>query len=59
MILSYFKHFLVFNSIVSGCVLISAFASLGGASVSTVTSAVGLKICSTAAGNKKCKSIVK
>ena len=40
--LNYFEHFLVFVSNFSGCVSISAFASLVGVPVTNVNSAVGL-----------------
>ena len=57
--LSYIKLFLVFVSAVSGCVSISAFASLVSIPVGIASFAVGLKICATIAAIKKCKSIIK
>ena len=42
--LNYFEDFLGFICAVSGCVSISAFASLGGVPVAIVSSAVGLRI---------------
>ena len=39
--LNYSQHFLVFISAVSGCVLISAFASLVGVPVGIMSSAAG------------------
>ena len=45
--LSYFEHFLVLGSAVSGCVSISGFASLVNCPVGIASSAVGLKICVT------------
>ena len=57
--LNYFEHFLVFVSELSGCVSISAFASLVGFPVGIASSAVGLKICAITAGIKKFKSIIK
>ena len=45
---------LILISAVTGCVSISAFASLVCA-----TSAIGIKICAITAGIKKCKSIIK
>ena len=44
---------------VTGCVFISAFASLVGIPRGITRSAVGLKICITARWIKKCKSINK
>ena len=43
--LNYFENFLVFASAVSGCVSISALASLVGVPVDIVSCAVGLKMC--------------
>ena len=51
--LNYFEHFLVFVSTVSGCVSISAFASLVDVPISIASSAVGLKMCAITAGIKK------
>ena len=60
MVLNYFEHFLVFVSAVSGCVSISAFASLVGVPKAIfVSSTVGLKIYVIAARIKKYKSITK
>ena len=42
--LNYFEHFLVFILAASGCVLISALASLVGVSVGIVSSTVGFFI---------------
>ena len=53
--MNYFEHFLVFVSAVSGCVSISAFASLVGVPISIASSAVGLKMCAITAGIKKYK----
>ena len=44
---------------VNGCISISDFASLLGISVRIIGSAIGLKICATAAGIQKYKSIIK
>ena len=49
-ILNYFEHFLAFVSVVSGCVSVSALASLVGISVGTTSSVVGLKIRALTAG---------
>ena len=40
--LNYFEHFLVFAFAVSGCISISAFASIVDIPVGTASSAVGL-----------------
>ena len=40
----FFKHFLIFITAISGCVLISPFASLIGVSVGITSSSLGLKI---------------
>ena len=50
--LSYFGHFLVLISTVSGSISISAFASLIGVPVGIASSAVELKICAITAGFK-------
>ena len=57
--LLYYDQFLPAISAVSGCVLISAFASLVGAPIGIANSAVGLKICAITARIKKYKSITK
>ena len=57
--LNYFEHFVVFVFAVSGCVSISAFASLVGISVGIASSAVGIRICTITAGIKKYESIIK
>ena len=51
--------FLFFISAISGCVSISAFASLVGVPESIANAAVGLKICAITAGIKKYKSTIK
>ena len=43
----------------TGCVSISAFASLVGIPIGITSSAIGLKICAITAGIKKYKSIIK
>ena len=48
-VLNYCERFLVFLSAVSGCVSISAFASLAGVPVCIATSEVVLKICAITA----------
>ena len=57
--LNYLEHFLVFIFAVSGCVSISAFASLVGIPIGIITSAVGLKISAITAEINKYKSIIK
>ena len=42
--LNYFEQFLVFVSVVSGCLSISAFALAAGAAVSIASSTVGMMI---------------
>ena len=44
---------------ITGCVSISAFASLVGIPIGITSSAIGLKICAITAGIKKYKSIIK
>ena len=56
---NYFEQFIIFISAVSGCVSISAFASLVGIPLGITSSAVELKICAVTAGIKKYKSIIK
>ena len=50
---------LILISTVSGCVSISAFASLVGISIRITSSATGLKICVITSGIKKYMSIIK
>ena len=57
--LNYFEHFLIFVSIVSRCVSISAFASIVDASIGISISAILLKAFAITAGIKKYKSIIK
>ena len=57
--MNYIEHLLIVISTLTGCVSISAFASLVGIPLRITSSAVGLKICVTAAGIKKYKSIIK
>ena len=53
------EHFLIFASTITGCVSISAFASLVGIPIGIASSTIGLKICVITAGIKKYKSIIK
>ena len=57
--LNYIEHFLILASTITGCVSISAFASLIGIPIGITSSAIGLKICAITAGIKKYKSIIK
>ena len=57
--LNYIEHFLILASTITGCVYISAFASLIGIPRGITSSAIGLKICAIASGIKKYKSIIK
>ena len=57
--LNYFEQFLILPSTVTGCISISAFASLLGVPIGITSSVIGLKICAVAAGIKKYKSIIK
>ena len=50
--LGYIEHFLILASTITGCISISAFASLIGIPIGITSSGIGLKICATAAGNK-------
>ena len=56
--LNYIEHFLILASTITGCVSISAFASLIGIPIGITSSAIGLKTCAITAGIKKCKSII-
>ena len=57
--LNYTEHFLILTSTVTGCISISAFASLLDIPIGIMTSAIGLKACTIAAGIKNYKSIIK
>ena len=58
-VLNYIEHLLISMSTVTGCVSISAFASLVGIPIVITSSAIILKICAITAGIKKYKLIVK
>ena len=58
-VLNYIEHLHILISTVTGCVSISAFASLVGISIGIRSSAIGLEICIVTAGMKKYKSIIK
>ena len=52
-VMSHIEHLLVLVSTVTGCVSVSAFASLVGIPVGIANSAVGLTNCVIASGIKK------
>ena len=56
-VLNYIEHSIRVNTAITGCVSISAFASLVGISIGITSSAVGVRICVITAGIKKNKSI--
>ena len=56
--LNYIDHLLLAIFTITGCVSISAFASLVGIPIGTTSSAIGLKICVIITGIKKYKSII-
>ena len=57
--LSYIEHLPILPSTATGCVSISAFASLVAIPVGITSSAVGIKVCAIIAGIKKYKSVIK
>ena len=57
--LSCLENLLIFVSVVSGCVLISWFASFVGVPVGIMSSAAVLKIYAITPGIKKYKSVIK
>ena len=56
--LNYIEHFLTLLSTSNGCISISVFAYLLGIPIGITSSVIWLKICGTAAGVKKYKSII-
>ena len=56
--LNHVEHLLILISTVTGCVSISAFASLVCVPVCITSAAVGIKICEITAGIKMYKSII-
>ena len=58
-VLNYIDYLLIVTSTITGCVSISAFASLVGIPIGIASSTIGLKICVITAGTKKYKSITK
>ena len=57
--LSHIEHFVILASIITGCISISAFASLLGLPIGITSSAIELKTCTITAGIKRYKSIIK
>ena len=57
--LNHIECFLILVSIVTGCISVSAFASLLVIPIGISSSAVRLKICAKTPGNRKYKSIIK
>ena len=57
--LNYIEHFLILAFTITGCTLISAFASLISIPLGITSSAIGLKICAITEGIRKYKSIIK
>ena len=55
--LKFIENFPILGSAITGCVSISAFASLVGIPIGITSSAIGLKICAITAAIKKYKSI--
>ena len=53
--LNYIEHFHILASAITGCILISVFASLFGIPIGITSSVIGLKICVIAAGIKNYK----
>ena len=56
--LSYIEHLLILTAAVTGCILISTFASLLGIAIGIKSSAVELGISAITASIKKYKSII-
>ena len=57
--LNYIQHSLILISTITGCIFISAFASLVGIPIAITNSAVGLTSCVLTAASKNYKSIIK
>ena len=57
--LNYAENFLILSSIITGCVSISAFASLVDIDLGITSFSVGINICAIIAGIRKFKSIIK
>ena len=50
--LNHIKHFLILGSTITGCISISAFASLVGIPIGITSSVIGFKICAITAAVK-------
>ena len=57
--LNHIAYFLILSSTITGCISISAFASLVGIPIGIASSAIGLKICAITEAIKNYKSIIK
>ena len=57
--LNYIEHFLILAYTITGCISISAFASLIDIPIGITSSAIVLKICAVTVGIKSYKSIIK
>ena len=57
--MNHIEQLLIAIFTITGCVSISAFASLVGIPIGITSSAIGLKICAITAGIKKYKLIIK
>ena len=57
--LNFIEHFLILASTITGCISVSAFASLIGIPIGITSSAIALKICDIAVKIKKYKSMIK
>ena len=57
--LNYIEHFLILASTITGCISISAFASLIGIPIGITISTIGLNICEITAEIKNCRSVIK
>ena len=57
--LNYAENFLILSSIITGCVSISAFASLVDIDLGITSFSVGINICAIIVGIRKFKSIIK
>ena len=53
------EHSIILASTITGCISVSAFASLFGIPIGITSSAIALKICAISAGTKEYKSIIK
>ena len=57
--LNYIEHFFILATTITGCISISALASLIDIPIKITSSAIGLKFCAITAGIKKYQSIIK